>query len=208
MDEITGPVIATTLVLVAVFAPVGFVSGVTGALYRQFAVTISVSVVISAVNALSLSPALCALMLRPPRACAFLRYSAGSIGGFDFARDKYTVVVSFLSGRLLLAGGGIVLLFLLTYGMFSLTPSAFLPEEDQGYIEMNVQLPNGASLGRTEAVQAQITAILRKTPGVAHVICVSGFQPHHRRARGQRRLGARHPHALEPTQTPAPPPRR
>ena len=89
MGEITGPVIATTLVLVAVFAPVGFVSGVTGALYRQFAVTISVSVVISAVNALTLSPALCALMLRPPGALRISSVFRWFNNGFNFARDRY-----------------------------------------------------------------------------------------------------------------------
>jgi multidrug efflux pump len=174
MDEITGPVIATTLVLVAVFAPVGFVSGVTGALYRQFAVTISVSVVISAVNALTLSPALCALMLRPPervRFPVFLWFNKG----FDFARDKYGNVVAGLTRRLVLAGMVIGGIFAGTYVLFTFTPSAFLPAEDQGYFLMNVQLPNGASLGRTSAVVQQITNILHKTPGVAHVIGVSGF---------------------------------
>ena len=176
MGEIIGPVIATTLVLVAVFAPVGFISGVTGALYRQFAVTISVSVVISAVNALTLSPALCALMLRPPERVRFPLFRWFNTG-FNFARDRYGHVVAWLSRRLILAGTGILVVVLLTYAMFSVTPSAFLPEEDQGYFEMNVQLPNGASLGRTSAVLAQITEMLHKTPGVAHVIAISGFSP-------------------------------
>jgi multidrug efflux pump len=174
MGEITGPVIATTLVLVAVFAPVGFVSGVTGALYRQFAVTISVSVVISAVNALSLSPALCALMLRPPRKARFPVFRWFN-RGFDAVRDRFAGVVAFLSGRLPLAGAGVAAALLLTYGLFTFTPSAFLPAEDQGYFFMSVQLPNGAALGRTSAVVQQLTQMLRKTPGVAHVIGVSGF---------------------------------
>jgi multidrug efflux pump len=174
MDEITGPVIATTLVLVAVFAPVGFVSGVTGALYRQFAVTISVSVVISAINALSLTPALCALMLRRPEATHFAPFRWFN-GGFNFFRDRFGDVVAKLSRWLWLAGAGIVVVFILTYATFTFTPSAFLPAEDQGYFLMNVQLPNGASLGRTSDVVNRITGILRKTPGVAHVIGVSGF---------------------------------
>ncbi len=174
MAEITGPVIATTLVLVAVFAPVGFVSGVTGALYRQFAVTISVSVVISAVNALTLSPALCALMLRPPERARFPVFKWFN-KGFDYARDRYGNVVARLSRRLLLVGGAIGGIFVCTYVLFTFTPSAFLPAEDQGYFLMNVQLPNGASLGRTSAVVQKIDDILHKTPGVAHVIGVSGF---------------------------------
>ncbi len=174
MGEIIGPVIATTLVLVAVFAPVGFVSGVTGALYRQFAVTISVSVVISAVNALTLSPALCALMLRRSEPSHFIVFRWFN-SGFNFTRDRYGNVVARLSRRLVLTGLGVALVFALTYGMFARTPSAFLPAEDQGYFLMNVQLPNGASLSRTNAVVNQMTTILRKTPGVAHVIGVSGF---------------------------------
>ncbi len=174
MREITGPVIATTLVLVAVFAPVGFISGITGALYRQFAVTISVSVVISAINALSLSPALCALMLRPPKPVRFPMFRWFNTG-FNYARDRYSHAVALLSRRLLLAGAGIIAVFVLTYGIFTVTPPAFLPAEDQGYFLMNVQLPNGASLGRTSVVVSRITTLLRKTPGIAHVIGVSGF---------------------------------
>jgi multidrug efflux pump len=174
MAEITGPVIATTLVLVAVFAPVGFVSGVTGALYRQFAVTISVSVVISAINALTLSPALCALMLRRPERVRFKLFVWFN-KVFDYGRDRYGTLVARLSRRLILAGTVIGGIFLATYILFTFTPSAFLPAEDQGYFLMNVQLPNGASLGRTSAVVTRITQLLRKTPGVAHVIGVSGF---------------------------------
>jgi multidrug efflux pump len=174
MDEITGPVIATTLVLVAVFAPVGFVSGVTGALYRQFAVTISVSVVISAINALTLSPALCALMLRPPKRVRFSLFRCFN-KAFDYGRDRYGNLVARLTRRLVLAGGVIAGVFVCTYVLFTFTPSAFLPAEDQGYFLMNVQLPNGASLGRTSDVVAKITKTLRSTPGVAHVIGVSGF---------------------------------
>jgi len=174
MDEITGPVIATTLVLVAVFAPVGFVSGVTGALYRQFAVTISVSVVISAINALTLSPALCALMLRRPKRVRFSVFRWFNTA-FDYGRDRFGNLVAALSRRLVMAGAGIIIVFAATYALFTFTPSSFLPAEDQGYFQMSVQLPNGASLGRTSAVVAQITNTLRKTPGVAHVIGVSGF---------------------------------
>jgi hydrophobe/amphiphile efflux-1 (HAE1) family protein len=174
MAEITGPVVATTLILVAVFAPVGFVSGVTGALYRQFATTISVSVVISAVNALTLSPALCALMLRPPKPTRFLGFKVFN-RCFDFARDRYGDTVAILSRRLILAVLGLLVVFGGSYELFRATPSAFLPAEDQGFFYLNVQLPNGASLERTNSVIDQVSTLLRATPGVAHVIGVSGY---------------------------------
>ncbi|MGH7117435.1 MAG: efflux RND transporter permease subunit [Acetobacteraceae bacterium] len=174
MREITGPVIATTLVLVAVFAPVGFISGVTGELYRQFAVTISVSVVISAINALTLSPALCALILRPPRRTRFVGFRAFN-SGFSLARNGYGRTVRFLSRWLLLALLGVALSFAAAYVVFEHTPSAFLPAEDQGYFFVNVQMPNGASLGRTERMLGAVAEKLRDTPGVAHTIEIGGY---------------------------------
>ncbi|HEX5325231.1 MAG TPA: multidrug efflux RND transporter permease subunit [Acetobacteraceae bacterium] len=174
MAEITGPVVATTLVLVAVFTPVAFISGITGSLYRQFAVTISASIVISAINALTLSPALCALIMRPPRKARFFGFRWFN-RGFTFTRDRYGDTVRFLSRWLPLAAAGIVAAFVLAYLVLAATPSAFLPEEDQGYFFVNVQMPNGASLGRTEAVVQQVAGMLRKTPGVAHTIELSGF---------------------------------
>ena len=197
MAEITGPVIATTLVLVAVFAPVGFVSGVTGALYRQFAVTISVSVVISAINALTLSPALCALMLKPPKPVTFVRVPLVQ-HLFDFMRDRFGNVVAVLTRRLTLAVGGIIAVFVITYGVFEHTPTAFLPAEDQGYFLINVQLPNGASLERTSDVVNELTTILHKTPGVEHVIGVSGFSIVTGAQESSGASGHRHPHPLEP----------
>ncbi len=174
MAEITGPVVATTLVLVAVFAPVGFVSGVTGALYRQFAVTISVSVVISGVNALTLSPALCALLLRPPKKARFFAFRWFN-RGFDFARDGYGWTVGLLSRHLLIGSLGIIAAFGVAYLLIERTPSAFLPSEDQGYFFVNVQMPNGASLGRTQAVVEHVGKTLLNTPGVAHAIELGGF---------------------------------
>ncbi len=174
MAEITGPVIATTLVLVAVFAPVGFISGITGALYRQFAVTISVSVVISAVNALTLSPALCAQLLRRPRPARFIGFRLFN-RGFNLARDGYGRSVRFLSRRLLLGIAGVLVSFAVAYLLFVRTPSGFLPEEDQGYFFINVAGPEGASLERTQAVVHDIGQLLLKTPGVAHAIELTGF---------------------------------
>lgn len=174
LAEITGPVVATTLVLVAVFAPVGFIGGVTGQLYRQFAVTISVSIVISAINALTLSPALCALILQRPRPARFFLYRWFN-AGFERARNGYGHTVGFLSRWLLLSAAAMVAIFAVTYFLFTGTPSAFLPEEDQGYFFVNVQLPNGASLARTEDVVRQVSEIVQRTPGIAHTIELSGF---------------------------------
>jgi multidrug efflux pump len=174
MREITGPVVATTLVLVAVFAPVGFISGVTGALYRQFAVTISVAIVISAINALTLSPALCALLLRPPHPTHFFAFRWFN-SGFSATRNGYGRVVRFLSRRLVISGLVMIGVFAIAYFLFMATPSAFLPVEDQGYFFVNVQLPEGASLVRTQNEVTKIGKMLLKTPGVAHAIELGGF---------------------------------
>jgi len=174
MREITGPVVASTLVLVAVFAPVGFIAGVTGALYRQFAVTISISVLISGINALTLSPALCAIILRHPRPARFFLFRWFN-RGFDRSRHGYGLAVRFLSYRLLFGLGGVVLAFAVAYLLFIRTPTEFLPSEDQGYFFVAVQLPNGASLNRTDKVVNQVGQMLLHTPGVAHAIELTGF---------------------------------
>jgi len=174
MAEIAGPVIATTLVLVAVFAPVGFIAGITGALYRQFAVTISVAVVISGINALTLSPALCALILRPPKTTRFFGFRWFN-AGFSWARAGYVMVVRFLNRWLTVAGLGIVAALAFSYLLLAATPTAFLPAEDQGYFFVDIRTPNGSSLGRTQQVIQQISSMLRSTAGVAHAIELGGF---------------------------------
>ncbi|UEM02832.1 multidrug efflux RND transporter permease subunit [Skermanella rosea] len=174
MLQVTGPIVASTLVLAAVFVPVAFLPGITGQLYRQFAVTISVSFLISGINSLTLSPALCGLLLRRPE-----MYRRGPFALFnrvlDRTRDAY--------GRLVGAGSRWLLLSLALFagiavgtGLLMRTlPSAFLPAEDQGYFFVNVQLPSAAALQRTDAVLDQVEGMLRETPGVADVISVSGF---------------------------------
>jgi len=174
MQEVSAPIIATTLVLVAVFAPVGFVSGLTGALYRQFAVTISVSVLISGINALTLSPALCALILRHPKKVQFFVFRWFNTL-FDFLRDGYVSVVSFLGRWLIVGIVGIILAFGATYMLFVKTPGAFLPEEDQGYFYVSIHGPSGASLERTQAIVQQVGQLMHRTPGVAHTLELSGF---------------------------------
>lgn len=174
MAEITGPVIASTLVLVAVFAPVGFLPGISGQLFRQFAVTISVSIVISGINALTLSPALCGLLLRPPRKARF-RLFTGFNRGLDWIRGRYGGTVHWLGRRLVVAGLGLAAVFVGAFLLFVHMPTAFLPQEDQGYFFVNVGLPNGAALVHTEQVVERIGRLVRGTPGVADVIDLSGF---------------------------------
>ena len=173
MLQVTGPVVATTLVLLAVFVPTGFLPGITGRLYLQFAVTISVAVMISSLNALTLSPALCSLVLRkrsgPPR---------GPIGWFfklvDVSRDGYARLIMLLARRVIV---GIVLLGVVLVGSYRLgiqLPTGFIPEEDQGAFMLDVQLLPGASLNRTEAVMEEVRAIVLDTPGVDNLLYVSG----------------------------------
>jgi HAE1 family hydrophobic/amphiphilic exporter-1 len=174
MKEVTGPVIATTLVLLAVFVPVSFMPGITGELYKQFSVTICVSVLISSLNALTLSPALCALLLRPgggrPR---------GVLGlfarGVERARKGYARVVAFMIRRLALSMLVLAVFAVATVFMFRTVPTGFVPLEDKGVFFVNVQLPDGASLARTEEVSTQITDLLLKDDGITDVIAVSGM---------------------------------
>jgi len=174
MGQITTPVIATTLVLVAVFAPVALLPGITGQLYRQFAVTICFSVLISAVNALTLSPALCRLLLRPPRQHRFLVFELFD-RGLGRVRGGYGRTAVWLARHLAIATITFIAISGLAWLLLRSLPTAFLPSEDQGYFFVDVQLPNAASLGRTEAVLSEVQKILRETDGVSDVISVAGF---------------------------------
>ncbi|MEW2913643.1 multidrug efflux RND transporter permease subunit [Leisingera sp. JC11] len=174
MGQITGPVIATTLVLLAVFVPVTFMPGITGRLYSQFAVTISVAVVISSVNALTLSPALCAIVLKarsgPPK--GLLAMFENMIGG---VRSGYLSVVTRL---LRLPVIGLAIIAAVAFGtgtVFSTTSKGFLPLEDNGYLFVDVQLPDAAALGRTETVTSRIDEQIRQIPGVQGTVLVNGF---------------------------------
>src|SRR3954462_11583562 len=173
MAEITGPIIAITLVLLSVFVPGAFVPGISGQLFRQFAVAVSVSMIISAVNALPLSPALCWVLL--PRGGARRGPMRYVISGIDRARDGYESVVSRLVrvavlGLVLVAGVAVASL-----GLFRITPQGFLPSEDQGAFFAAMRLPEGASLNRTEEIVAQVENIVRPIAGVQGVISVVGF---------------------------------
>jgi len=177
MQEVTGPVIATALILAAVFVPTAFIPGITGQLYQQFAVTIAVSVLISAFNALTLSPALSAMLLRPkkegrgPLQMFFDAFNRV----FGKATDGYVSVCRFLIRRSLIA---VILLSAVVFGtgtLGKLIPGSFLPEEDQGYFFAQVVLPDAASLERTTAIMEQAEAVLKATPGVEYVTAVDGY---------------------------------
>ncbi len=173
MKEITGPIIATTLVLLAVFVPVAFFPGIEGQLYRQFAVTISGTVFISGVVALTLSPALCAIILRketpPIKIIKFFQQL------LERTREHYVNAVHYLLKRRTLVGLAVLASFLLFAFIYQKLPTGFLPNEDQGVIFIHAQLPDAASLSRTQDVIEQIEAVLAQTPGVKDVFNVNGF---------------------------------
>ncbi|MBU1156566.1 MAG: multidrug efflux RND transporter permease subunit [Proteobacteria bacterium] len=174
MGQVTGPVIATTLVLLAVFVPVAFTPGVTGKLYREFAVTISTAVVLSSVNALTLSPALCATLLRTP--CPITRGPLFWFGRLLTAsRDGYVYAASWLVRRLPLAALLLVLVCGAAYLLFVTRPTSFLPKEDQGVFYVNAQLPESASLERTRKVMHQVSSIVGKMEGVQSIIAITGL---------------------------------
>jgi len=177
MEEISGPVIGIALVLSAVFVPTAFIPGITGKLYQQFAVTIAISVILSAFNALSLSPALAALLLKPKVESKGLlaKFFGWFNRSFTRATDRYVRI----SGALLRKAVVVVVLLVgfgaAAYWIGGKLPTSFVPDEDQGYFYLNIQLPNAASLQRTEQVAAKVEAILAKTPGVKYSTSVLGF---------------------------------
>ncbi len=173
MGEITAPIIAITLVLLSVFVPVAFIPGVAGVLFREFAVTISVAMILSAINALTLSPALCSLLLRHagPRRGP-MKYVLRSI---DWVRDGYAWGVGKLVRIAILA---IPITLVIGWGVFEVskrTPQGFLPQEDQGAFFVQLQLPLGASVGRTRAVTEQVEAILASNTAIEGVLAIVGF---------------------------------
>jgi hydrophobe/amphiphile efflux-1 (HAE1) family protein len=173
MTEITAPIIAITLVLLSVFVPVAFIPGVSGTLFRQFAVTISAAMLISAINALTLSPALCAVFLRRQG------QTRGPIGWMlrriDNIRDGYAAIVRRLVRVSVLGVVLIVAFAIATYGLWLRTPTGFLPEEDQAAFFISVQLPDGASVARTGDAVTRIEALLKSMPQVQNVFAIVGF---------------------------------
>ncbi len=177
MDELSGPVVGIALVLASVFVPTAFIPGITGRLYQQFAVTIAISVILSAFNALSLSPALASLLLKPKKE------TRGPLGKFFGWFNKYwdRSTDSFVrwSGDLI-RKSAVVMVLLVVAGVAAWffsnhLPSSFMPDEDQGYLYINMQLPNAASMERTSEAAKQVEAMLAKTPGVQYTTSVIGF---------------------------------
>jgi hydrophobe/amphiphile efflux-1 (HAE1) family protein len=173
MAQITAPIIAISLVLLSVFVPIAFIPGISGTLFRQFAVTISAAMMISALNALTLSPALCAVFLRHtgPRRGIMARVLA-TIGWF---RDRYAAGVRRLVRMAVLSLVFVALFAAGTFGLALITPTGFLPEEDQGAFFVSVQLPDGASVARTSEVTKQVEALLTQMPQVEHTLSIIGF---------------------------------
>ncbi|MCH2158394.1 MAG: efflux RND transporter permease subunit [Oleiphilaceae bacterium] len=178
MKEVTGPIIATTLVLMAVFIPVSLMPGISGQMYNQFAITIVVSVIISAINALTLSPALCALMLRPAaehgekhKALVFRKFDQY----FDKLTDGYHAIVAKSIRRLMIVGVILVFVVLSMGQSINIVAKGFVPDEDVGSFAMDVQLPAGASLNRTLEVFDQIHEIIESEEEVVDFITVPGF---------------------------------
>jgi HAE1 family hydrophobic/amphiphilic exporter-1 len=177
MEMVQGPVVAIALILASVFLPVAFMSGIQGRLNKQFAVTIAISVLISAFNALSLSPALSAMLLKPRRESRgpLARLFGGFNRAFGRATDGYITASRFLVRKfvvgLVILGAFAALAALLGRAV----PASFVPDEDQGYFFLNLQLPDAASLQRTDAVCRKVDALLARTPGIGHFSAIAGF---------------------------------
>src|SRR5260370_6433698 len=177
MEELSGSVVGIALVLSAVFVPTAFIPGITGRLYQQFAVTVAISVLLSAFNALTLSPALAALLLRQrTRSRGMLRRFFDWFNrSFERATENYVRWSAALIRKTAVAIVMLVAFGLLAGFFAKLVPTSFLPDEDQGYAFVNLQLPNGSSMVRTTAVAADVENILTNTPGVQYTPSVVGF---------------------------------
>ena len=174
MEQVSGAIIATTLVLLAIFVPIGFMGGITGRIYQQFAVAISASVSFSSLNALTLSPALCATILRPlqPKTSGPLHWFGNFI---DKSRDRYVSITAVVARNISTIAIIFGLILLLIAGLLKISQTSFIPNEDQGIFMVNVQLPEGASRERTVKVVQRVAKLLKNTAGVNHVMNISGI---------------------------------
>lgn len=174
MKELTGPVVGEVLVLLSVFIPTAFISGITGQLYKQFALTIAVSTAFSGFNALTLTPALCGLFLTPRKPAKFFVYKWFN-KGFDATLKFYGKTITAMLKRPLLSMLAFLVIAAVAIWGFLKWPTSYIPEEDMGYFMTSIQLPTGASLERTEEVVNRVSAALQKNPYVKDVMSVSGF---------------------------------
>ena len=177
MKEVSGPVVGIALILSSVFIPVAFIGGLVGQLYQQFALTIAIAVMISAFNALTLSPALAALLLQPhaPSRGWLGKFFGGFNKFFDVSTSAYVRVAALLARKAVISLLLILLVALGAGGFAKIIPGGFVPDEDQGILMVNVQLPNASSLERTKEVCAKVDAILRRTPGVERFNVIGGM---------------------------------
>src|SRR5689334_2430871 len=173
MREVSGAVVAIVLVLCAVFVPVAFLGGIAGQLYRQFAVTLTFAVVISGFIALTLTPALCAILMK--HGDKHWKVFDPFNRGFAWTTKKFLAGVEWALTHRAIALGGFALVFALCIGLFLRIPSSFVPSEDQGYIFANVQLPDGATMERTRKISSELSAMAQKQPGVQNVMVINGF---------------------------------
>jgi len=174
MEQVSGPIIATTLVLLAVFVPVAFMPGITGELYKQFSVTISFAVIISSINALTLSPALCTVLLNKDNMKP-IKWLSPFERGIKKMTGSYSNGVNFLLKRTARVGIIVGILFVATGWLTTSVPTGFVPGEDQGYVFLDIQLPDAASSNRTQALIDKITPLIKADPAVTDIITVSGF---------------------------------
>lgn len=173
MEQVSGAIIATTLVLLAIFVPIGFLGGITGKIYQQFAIAISTAVSFSSLNALTLSPALCATILRPLKP-----FQSGPLFWFskavDKSRDRYVSIVAVASRKISVIAMIFALIVGLIYGLLKISQTSFIPSEDQGVFVTNIQLPEGASRERTTELIEKIVPLILEEPGVSHVMNITG----------------------------------
>ncbi|WP_194442594.1 efflux RND transporter permease subunit [Pseudoalteromonas simplex] len=174
MEQVSGPIVATTLVLLAVFVPVGFMPGITGELYKQFSVTISFAVLISSLNALTLSPALCALLLNE-KAMKPIKWLAPFENIITRSTNGYSKVINFILKRTARMALFAVVIFAAAGWLVKTVPTGFVPAEDQGFLFVDVQLPDAAASGRTQDVMHKLGEIVRNEPAATDFIAVSGF---------------------------------
>ncbi len=174
MKEISGPIIATTLVLLAIFVPIAFLGGITGKIYQQFAVTIATAVTFSSVNALTLSPAICATMLtdiKPTQIRVLIWFN----NLVNFARNKYAAFARLVGRHVFLIFIIFAVLVALAFGTFKFNKTSFVPPEDQGFVLASVQLAEGATFGRTEEITKKFAEITKTEPGIKDAISIMGF---------------------------------
>jgi len=177
MQEVSAPVVAIACILAAAFIPVAFLGGISGQIYKQFALTIAASVLISAFNALSLSPALSAILLRPKmqRRGLFGRFFRGFDRGFEWTRNRYLAGVGGLIRKPLLALLGLLCFWVAAGALFRHLPSGFLPEEDQGTVFVSIRLPDAASMARADLASRKVENIVSRIPGVAGTFTLGGL---------------------------------